>query len=57
MKPRHECPICHVEVKKGMRCNYHAQDRRRHQREARKYWVARWIEMLNECVDDARSGV
>lgn len=54
-KPRHECPICGVETKKGNSCNYHAQGRRRHEREALKYRVEKMTQMICECVEEARA--
>lgn len=53
-RTRHNCAICGVETKKGMTCGYHAQARRKHKREARKYRIEKLTEMICELVDEAR---
>ena len=51
-KPRHDCPICGVEAKRGQRCYAHAQvDRNRLRRAVDTH---RTIRLVCDAVEEAR---
>lgn len=54
MAKRHECPICHVETKRGQTCFYHNRNRARVEAGVIERRVAHFSAIVCEAVDEAR---
>lgn len=54
MAKRHECPICHVETKRGQTCFYHNRNRARVEAGMIELRVKHFAALIGEAVDEAR---